>query len=39
MELKNIYAYISFSQEYNHHYYLAYDVQTYMVRQAWVEAN
>jgi hypothetical protein len=33
MELKNIYADISFSQEYSHHYLLDYDARTYMIRQ------
>jgi hypothetical protein len=39
MELKNIYVDVLFSLEYSHHYWLAYDARTYMVRQVWIEAN
>jgi hypothetical protein len=39
MELKNIYEYISFSQEYSHRYWLTYDAWIYMIRQAWIEIN
>jgi hypothetical protein len=34
--IKNIYVNVSFSQEYSHRHWLAYDVRTFMVRQTWI---
>jgi hypothetical protein len=39
LALKNIYADISFSQEYSHLHWLTYDARAFMIRQTWIETN